>query len=399
MLATWGCTTFPKPTLSLDFLGATSLDSGITFSRGSQATLFDSTGTLVYAKHNLLTYSEDFANAAWTKTRSSITSNTIVAPDGTLTGDKLVEDTTASNTHEIQQAGITVVSGTTYACSIYLKAAERTKARVIYLAGGVGVYADADLSAGTIGAATGFSGGTAVSSSIQSVGNGWYRCAVVGSQSASTSGAVRVELLDASGNRTYTGNGTSGIYIWGAQLETGAFATSYIPTTTTALTRNADIASMTGTNFSSWYSASEGTLYGEVSSAAITVGGASRRIANINNGTESNRITVAWAGLTGVGAAFVSDGGVTQAGFNSPSGAYPFPTKVALAYKVNDFQAAVNGSAFAADTNGTVPTVDRMTIGDVVTGGTGPQNINGHIRRIAYYPLCNTNVQLQALTG
>jgi hypothetical protein len=180
------------------------------------------------------------------------------------------------------------------------------------------------------------------------------------------------------------------------QLELGAFATSVIPTTTMGLTRNADEASVN--TLSPWFNASEGTLYGEVSSAAQTVGGVSRRIANINDGTEADRITVGWAGAILVGAAFVTDNSVTQAGFNSPSGAYPFPTKVALAYKTDDFQAAVNGSAFAADTSGTVPTVTQMRIGDVVTGGTGPQNLNGHVRRITYYPRRLSQAELTAIT-
>jgi hypothetical protein len=178
----------------------------------------------------------------------------------------------------------------------------------------------------------------------------------------------------------------------------GAFATSYIKTEAASVTRNADAASMTGTNFSSWFNNGEGTLYGEVSSAAIAISGTSRRIANITDGTESNRITISWAGATNIGAAFATVSGVTQAGFNSPSGAYAFPTKVSFAYKVNSFNASVNASIFTEDTSGTVPVVNRMTIGDIVTGGT-IQNINGHIRKIAYYPIRVTNAQLIALTS
>lgn len=184
-----------------------------------------------------------------------------------------------------------------------------------------------------------------------------------------------------------------------AQVEAGSFATSYIPTAASAATRAADVAVMTGANFSNWYNQSEGTLFANVSSSAPTVSGTSRRIANVNNGTENNRITIGWAGLTGVAAAFVTDGGVAQAAFNSPSGAYPFPTKVAIAYKTNDICAAVNSSSFATDISGNIPVVDRMTIGDVVTGGTGPQNINGHIRRIAYWPRRLTNAELQGVTA
>jgi hypothetical protein len=181
------------------------------------------------------------------------------------------------------------------------------------------------------------------------------------------------------------------------QLELGAFATSVIPTTTTALTRSADVAAVN--TLAPWYNATEGTLYGEITDAAIAVGGVSRRIANINDGTEADRITIGWAGATSVAAAFVTDNSVAQAGFTSPAGAYPFPTKVALAYKAADFQAAVNGSAFATVSSGTVPTVNRMTIGDVVTGTTGAQNINGHVRRITYYPRRLSQAELAAITA
>lgn len=184
-----------------------------------------------------------------------------------------------------------------------------------------------------------------------------------------------------------------------AQLELGASVTSYIPTTSAAATRAADVATMTGANFSSWYRQDEGTLFAEISDAAPLSSGASRRIANITDGTENNRITIGYAGGGGVAAAFVTSGGIAQAVFNSPSGAYPFPTKVAIAYKENDFCAAVNGSAFSTDTGGTLPIVDRMNIGDLIAGGTGPQNINGHIRRIAYFPRRLANAELRALTS
>ena len=181
------------------------------------------------------------------------------------------------------------------------------------------------------------------------------------------------------------------------QLEQGAFATSVIPTTTTALTRSADVASVNTLN--PWYNATEGTLYGEISTSAINIGGVSRRIVNINDGTETNRITLGKADSYGIAIAFVTDNSVTQAAFTAGIGGYPLPTKVALAYKAADFQAAVNGSAFATVSSGTVPTVNRMTIGDVVTGSNGTQNINGHIRRITYYPRRLSQAELTAITA
>ncbi len=223
----------PTPSFDADFALSETLDPRITFSRASNATRVNSAGLIEYAPHNLLTFSEQFDNAAWVKTRTSITSNVTAttAPNETNTADKLVEDTSATTSHIVDSTAFSGQLSITYVASFYLKAAERTKARVVLLFGGSnGAYADADLSAGTIGAATAFNTATAGTSSITSVGNGWYRCTVSGSSSASASINTRVELLDASGNRSYTGDGTSGLYIWGAQLNVGALQ-PYYPTT------------------------------------------------------------------------------------------------------------------------------------------------------------------------
>jgi hypothetical protein len=175
---------------------------------------------------NLLTWTQEFDNAVWTKTRSSISANAAVAPDGTTTADKLVEDTTASNTHQIAGAIITLASASTNTVSVYVKAAERTWCRVAN-AGVVSGGAFVNLSTGQFGTIE--AGVTA--SSIQSVGNGWYRVSVTGVL-AGTSAQWAVQLSTGNGNTSYTGDGTSGILIWGAQLELGSVATTYQPITT-----------------------------------------------------------------------------------------------------------------------------------------------------------------------
>jgi len=245
MLATWGCSTFPKPTLSLDFAGATSLDDRITFTRGSQATLFDSTGTLKYAKHNLLTYSQDFADATWSARMvdATLSSNVIVAPDGTLTGDKLVEDAASG----IPRFGWTqtIVASTVYTFSCFAKEDPTSAKRYFVLYANSGFTGTAsygctfDLGAGTVTRQQGGFTGT-----ITPVGNGWYRCTVTTSLSTGTSAGLRITMTDdgtATIPRTYTGDGYSGIFIWGVQLnlanmEGGVTSslTTYYPTTTAA---------------------------------------------------------------------------------------------------------------------------------------------------------------------
>ena len=214
----------------------------ITFSRASAATMFDSSGTLVYAPMNLLSYSEAFNTTPnWATANSSVTADATTSPASTVTADKLIEALDVSQVHQITQT-ITVVSLATYTVSVFVKADTRTKVRIGFIVGGAsGVIADADLTAGTIGAPSAFGGGVAVSSSIQSINNGWYRISITGSGAAGTSGEVRVELLDASGNRQYNGDGTSGLYIWGAQtnianMQGGVTAdlSTYYPTTSAA---------------------------------------------------------------------------------------------------------------------------------------------------------------------
>ena len=173
-------------------------------------TTFESLGLEIEEQRtNLLTYSEQFDNAAWTKARATIIANTIVAPDGTLTGDKLVEDT-ATNTHQAEQ-NATTVSGTTYTFSAYVKAAGRSFVRLYEDSGSGGAYFD--LSTGTVGSL-----GVGSIGVITSAGNGWYRCAVTYTQSG-TLGRQRIAIASANGTISYTGDGFSGIYIWGAQLE------------------------------------------------------------------------------------------------------------------------------------------------------------------------------------
>jgi hypothetical protein len=156
---------------------------------------------------NLVTYSEQFDNAAWSKSNSTVTSNTIIAPDGTLTGDKLVENSSLAF-HNATQS----VVGVNPTFSVYAKAGERNQLAVFI--GGVSVGVGFDLTAGTVITISGYTTGSSTST-ITAVGNGWYRCTVAFS---GTTAFVQLGMgLSGAGN--YTGNGFAGLYIWGAQLE------------------------------------------------------------------------------------------------------------------------------------------------------------------------------------
>jgi hypothetical protein len=169
---------------------------------------------------NLLTFTEQFDNAVWVKAQTTVTANATTAPDGTSTADKMLE-TAVTNAHAVY-ANFTYVAGATYAASVYAKAAERSW---IYLGADTSA-AEAvffDLATGTVG-----NQGTGYVGSIQSVGDGWYRCTVIITQAtALPPNFLVVGVTSANNTTSYAGVATSGVFIWGAQLETNATATAY----------------------------------------------------------------------------------------------------------------------------------------------------------------------------
>jgi hypothetical protein len=216
--------------LALDFMGGT-LDSRISFSRGSNATVVGSNGLIQYAPHNLLTYSEQFDNAAWTKTNATVSVNVTTAPDGTTTADKLVENT-VNAAHGVN-IDVTASPTTKYTVSSYIKAGERTWARIALIdnLGIDGGRAWFDLVNGVVGNVDVQGAGSNITASIVAVGNGWYRCSVSGQMNNSkTTLTSQIRLARSNGDISYIGDGVSGIYIWGAQLNEGALQPYYTTT-------------------------------------------------------------------------------------------------------------------------------------------------------------------------
>jgi hypothetical protein len=325
------------------------------------------------ARTNLLLRSQEFDDAYWTKTRSSISADQIIAPDGTLTADKLVEDT-STNTHVLQRS-ISLggsVDSSAYTISFYVKASERSFLQAYdngQSASGATVF---DLSTGAVTSGTG---------TITSVGNGWYKCAIYPLKDSSTTAILVFVLQSDAGTSSYLGDGTSGIYIWGAQLEAGALATPYIPTVASTVARSADVAVMTGANFSRWYRQDEGTFVVE---AEGYINGQSMVVAQ--NTSLSNYIDIAWrsAGVTAPFVNFVKDS-VTQASLTDLSAG---DNVVAVSYAFNDFKGSINGRTAITDTSGSVPVVDQLKIYAPCA-----------IKSIAYYPKALTTAQLEAVTA
>jgi len=199
----------------------------LTWSRASDGTRTNSERLVQRVPWNLVGYSEAFSNAYWTKSNASISADTTTAPNGTLTADKLVENT-ANSSHQILSTSTTVTVGTNYVSSIYAKAGERNWVLFIYYDGSTVKGRYFDLTNGVGGA---YWAGATITNSITSVGDGWYRI-TLSYPATSTGNILGVYLADSDNNNSYTGNGTSGIYIWGAQLVEGTSPQSYLPTTT-----------------------------------------------------------------------------------------------------------------------------------------------------------------------
>jgi len=345
----------------------------------------ESLGFLVEEQRvNLLTYSEQFDDASWTKTNSTITANAIVAPDGTLTGDRFVEDT-ATGEHSFGKSNA-FTSGTVYTQSIYVKAAGRTLVRVG--AGNVATWGASVIVDLTTGAITNNTAGTAA---VQNAGNGWYRISITGTALATASTSVAVRLVSTGTTTSYTGDGFSGVFLWGAQLEAGATPSSYIPTVASQVTRAADAPSMTGANFSSWFSQGEGTLYAEARLASTT-----GRLGTLS--VDGNALT------NGI-LLDISNGNFRTEGFYNSSGQWNISSagyvastdvKQAIVYQTNNVALFANGSQRSStDVSALIPNdINRFEI-----GGFGTAKTNGHIRKLSFYPKALTAANLVALTS
>lgn len=224
------------------------LVTGFTFTGASLRTMFDSTGKLTYGPNNLLLYSQEFDNAAYTKAQATVSANTTTAPDGTSTADSLLE-TSVSNIHyAYQSAASYLLTDNIALVSVYAKRNTRDYVTIGISDISVGTrYAVAVFNLQTGALSTSGASGTGYSvaaTSITSVGNGWYRCSVVCVIGTSVSfnravfgiSSTGVITAAAGGLQSYLGDG-SGIYLWGAQLEAVTYATTpstYYPTTSAA---------------------------------------------------------------------------------------------------------------------------------------------------------------------
>ena len=402
-------------------MGTKNLNSAtdlITFTRASGGTFLGSNGLLQTAANNVPRIEYDATGAVKGLLIEEARTNAISTSEVALTayssgitksvdssvvspaGGNNVEKFTLSSANEQHYFGnhnaISASSGySTY--SIFAKGSGHNLIR-LRMKNTVGLfYCDYNLATGQ--KQVNSSAHSSVTGAIESMGNGWWRCSMTyASEKTNPYASVfLINAIDAPRSNPFLGDGTSGVYVWGSQYETGAFPTSYIPTISSTATRAADIAFIPTSAFG--YNQKVGSVLFEGKVIKANVGTTTdRRIVEISDGTTTNFISVYQdvsvdqnlrianqdAGVLSVNA----DTGYTL------SDAQNF--KVAIGIKLNNFAVSVDGGAVVTDTTGTVSnTLSQIDIGKL---GGGTQYLNGYIKSIKYYPRRLTNTQLQELT-
>jgi hypothetical protein len=398
------------PTLNFQFAGSTTLNPLITFTRASTSTFFNSAGVLTSAAinaprfdYNPLTLAAQGLLIEEART-NSIRNNTMVGAANPSTLPTNWGGNSIGLTITIVGTG--VQNGVTY-IDVRYNGTTTGQFGTLTFEPNNGVAASPSQS-WTGSAYISLISGTLANISQVGIGLYYFDSTPVVLSSNAFSAAITATLARYSGTGTtpastafvqpgfyFNTTGASGqavdftVRIGLPQLEQGAFATSVIPTTTIALTRAADVASVN--TLSPWYNAAEGTLYSE---ATFTNTVSFNTVAALGDGTTSNSMrTIQWN--DGTDRIFsIATGGVSQASYLSTG--QIGTAKFAGAYKLNDVNASKNGSIGITDTAATIPTVNALWLGAT---GSSLFLLNGYLRRVAYYPRRLSNAELQAITG
>jgi len=291
---------------------------------------------------NLVFPSQDFN--AWGKTGISVTNNSTTSPDGTINASKIIPPSGTSGGSYVSKA----VAGN----SMYVFAKQAEKSKILIYSGVSDSNVWFDISSGQVLTQK----SNVVSASVENYGDGWYKCSVIWT---TISSLVRVYAVDADNSTSVVGNGTDGLFIWGAQVEAATYPTSYIPTTTTAVTRVEDRSITTG--LSSVIGQTEGVIFYEIAGLANE---ALSRDFYIWDGTYNNFIRVRLSSFSNSIAADIFNSGVNQAGFFIGGQTQTNLNKIAIKYKLNEFSFFINGVKVGTDVSGTPPLTNAFFWGN-----------------------------------
>jgi hypothetical protein len=394
------------PRLTLDFTNP-SLSSLVTFVRsGATATRVNSSGyiesvaantprfdynpvTLVCnglliedQRTNIILDSGDFSSLIWNKLNATIDIVAITSPLGNANSQKLAE-TAVNGEHRLLQNFVSV-STQSYTLSFYAKASERNWIACQLVGNMTGFpFVYFNLQNGTTGATN----TSASNFSITPAGNGWYRCTLTAVANGTIS-AFNIWNASANGTVSYQGVTGSGALFDAVQVESSAFASSYIPTAASQVTRTADEATITGTNFSNWYNASEGSAVIQAIQKAVS-GTCPTWEFDDNTSNES----IALRSVSTDPQLFVVDGGATQATLDAGTISANTIYKMGGAWKASSFATAIDGASAVAQAYGTLPTVTQARL-----GSDGVNYLNGCLQNFRYWPQRIVNAEVQSFT-
>ncbi len=402
-------------TFSLDFTTGV-LDPKVTFTRSTTGTYVGSNGLIQTAaintprfdydpvtstmrgllvedaRTNVILQSQAFSTSPWITGSATITLNSVTAPDGTMTGTTFTSTSASSWTY---QPFTTAAAASIYSASVYAKAGT-TSAFTLYLysnTGPAGIRATFDLSAGTVGEILTYGGAGNQNAYIENAGNGWYKCTIVTACASSTSYYPQPTLL------------TSGVtvYLWGMQVEVGDTSSSYIPTTTSTVTRSNDVAEVN--SISSFYNSEASTLFFQGIPTATLLSPLQNCVAlhdksytgPLSNGAFQNRMNLArYYFGAGIGV-------VTAQGTNTLLDIEPiWPSftlgKIAMSCTRNKQLSCVNGTIPGSNTASVIPNAaTTLTIGSRPVDNLFAWR--GRIQKVEYYNTALNEAQLKALTG
>ena len=326
---------------------------------------------------NAATYSEAFDNSFWTKDNATVVGG-YSAPDGSNNAFKLIEGTSNSQ-HNVGSSFITTTNGSEIAASVFVKADTRSEVSM-QEAAYTGVYLSVDLISETI-----TTNGT--SANLTKLVNGWFRIDIISTCNIVTAWKIMPSL---NGTSTYQGDGTSGIYIWGFQLEdVASYATSYIPTSGSAATRLADVCD--GAGNADTFNGSEGVLYAEIIALADSGNGQIR----INEQGVLNSVIMEFRNSGTILRTYIFDGNATNQFFSETNINPNDNIKIALKYKQNDCSLYLNGLVKVTDINATMPSnLNSLSFNQ----GDGSSNFKGSVKDLRVYNTTLTDEELAELT-
>ena len=387
----------PTPSFSRASTGTYFNASGVLTSAAINAPRFDhvydgtnwvSKGLLIEEQRtNSVINSNNINGTGWIRSNGSLISNSQTSPDGTVNASEYVGNNGAGYFEFYQQ--LSLASGI-YTNSIFLKSSG-TGADIVSMWGysGNAPVGWFNLANGT--SQSGTETGISYTATIKNCGNGWFRCSITNNTATTCMFIFPCRPMTAMGGTTsLSGNGVRSVYVYGAQLEAGAFPTSYIPTVASSVTRSADVCQITGSAFTNLWNASEGSFVLEYDRLAAITSGFSAgypRYFTVDDGTTSNRMgLLGYTGSPSNEAFYAVVGGVSQGdtliGASAAGGVFQ---KIGFGYKANDGAASLNGAAVVADATFSVPTVTNLQIGYYNQASQSP--INGHIARLRYYSI------------